>query len=30
MFGYNEDELIGRKVTILMPRPWNDHHDDFI
>lgn len=30
MFGYNEDELIGRKVTILVPPPYNKHHDDFI
>ena len=30
MFGYNEEELIGRKVTILVPPPFNKHHDDFI
>lgn len=30
LFGYNEDELIGRKITILVPPPYNKHHDDFI
>ena len=30
MFGYNEDELIGRKVTILVPPPFFQSHDEFI
>ena len=30
LFGYNEEELIGRKVTILMPPPYNKHHDNLI
>ena len=30
MFGYNEDELVGRKVNILVPPPFTSFHDDFI
>lgn len=30
MFGYNKDELIGKNVNILVPRPHHDNHDNYI
>lgn len=30
MFGYTQDELIGRNVSILMPSPIREQHDGFI
>ena len=30
MFGYNEDELVGRKVNIFMSPPYNNDHEHFI
>ena len=30
MFGYNEDELIGRPVKTLVPLPYSKQHDEFI
>ena len=30
LFGYNEDELIGRNIKQLMPQPYSRNHEQFI
>lgn len=30
IFGYNRDELIGQNVSMLMPTPHREHHDEYI
>jgi two-component system, LuxR family, sensor kinase FixL len=30
MFGYSEDELVGNNVKMLIPFPYNIHHDNYI
>ncbi|MFO0975769.1 MAG: PAS domain S-box protein [Planctomycetaceae bacterium] len=30
MFGYTEDELLGRNISMLMPEPFSTQHDSYI
>ncbi|MEY3174566.1 MAG: Sensor protein FixL [Planctomycetota bacterium] len=30
MFGYDERELLGRNISMLMPEPWASQHDEYI
>lgn len=30
LFDYEEDELIGQNISILMPEPWHSNHDKYI
>ncbi len=30
MFGYTQDELVGKNISILMPQPYRDEHDGYI
>ena len=30
MFGYSQEELVGKKVNILMPAPYSEQHDTYI
>lgn len=30
IFGYNDADIIGRNIKILMPQPYRDEHDDYL
>lgn len=30
IFGYKEQEIIGKNIDILMPSPWSEKHDNYI
>lgn len=30
IFGYGAEEISGKKIEMLMPKPFTDHHDEFI
>ncbi|WP_291325622.1 PAS domain S-box protein [Desulfovibrio sp. UCD-KL4C] len=29
-FGYKKDEIMGLNISLLMPKPYSDHHDQYI
>lgn len=29
-FGFNDEELVGQKVSILVPSPWKEHHEAYL
>ncbi|MFQ5747955.1 MAG: PAS domain S-box protein, partial [Planctomycetota bacterium] len=30
IFGFQQDEVLGRNVSVLMPFPDRDHHDEYL
>jgi len=30
LFGYRAEEMIGRNITMLMPSPFQEHHDEYL